>query len=50
MQNFCMVFIFCLFLMCSILRIQLREANISGNSDAFKEEKSEFFMTDIFTR
>jgi hypothetical protein len=29
--------------------MQLRTATIPGNSGEFKEENSEFFMTDIFT-
>jgi len=48
MWNFCIHFF--LFLMCAFLRMQLRAATKSSNSGAFKEEKSEFFMTDIFTR
>lgn len=40
-----------LFLMCIILRMQLRAATKFGNSGAFKEEKSDFFfMIDIVTR
>jgi len=49
MWNFYIVFIFSLFLVCSIRRMPWRAATKSGNSDAFKEEESEFLMTDIFT-